>query len=219
MSQQRTLPRFFYITGCDGTGKTTQARLLVQRLEEQGVHPIHLWLRFPFFFCTPLLIYARMRGYSWYEKTNKVTHGYWDFRQSFIMRYIFPWLLLLDATLSLIIKIRIPLLFGHVIVCERFSLDMLIDLAVSYDDHNFIYRFPGQLFIRLLPRESKVVILDLDAETIRKRRVDLRSDKKLNYRIEFFRTLTMRTPFIRLSSKEPITEINNKICIFLGIDQ
>ena len=92
--------RFIYITGCDGTGKSTQARLLLAQLKASGIKARHLWLRYPFFLSLPLLAYARLRGYSWREKTGDMEYSYWDFHRSWLMRTIFPWALLLDAALA-----------------------------------------------------------------------------------------------------------------------
>src|SRR5690606_9788348 len=112
--------RFIYITGCDGTGKTTQANLLLKHLEAAGGRPRHLWLRFPFFLTLPLLVYARLRGFSWYEEHDGVRQGYWNFRRSWVLRTLFPWVLLVDATLAAVVKVHLPLWMGRTIVCERF---------------------------------------------------------------------------------------------------
>lgn len=204
-------PRFIYITGCDGTGKTTQAERLLVRLRRVGIEPRHLWLRFPFFLTLPLLVYARLRGCSWYEEQNGVRQGYWDFRPSWLLRNLFPWVLLLDATLAALVKVYLPLWLGRTIVCERFVLDMLVDLAVALDDPEFHRRLPGRLYVRLLPQEASITILDLDAETIRARRADLEVDKQLDARLRAFRSLASRLSLTVLSSRRPIDEINGRI--------
>ena len=74
------MPRFIYITGCDGTGKTTQTRLLLEQFRLQGVKAKQVWIRFPFLLSLPLQAYARWRGLSWNEQSNGGRHGYWCFR-------------------------------------------------------------------------------------------------------------------------------------------
>lgn len=203
--------RFIYITGCDGTGKTTQAELLLSYLEAMGRQPQHLWLRFPFFLTLPLLAYARWRGYSWYEETDGVRHGYWDFRNSWLLRKLLPWLLLADASLAALVKVDLPLMRGRTLVCERFVLDMLVDLAVAFNDPDFHLRMPGRLFLRLLPGRAMIIILDVDVETIRQRRADLRVDRRLSARLGAFRCLARDRSLPVLSSTIPAAELNRHI--------
>jgi thymidylate kinase len=209
-------PRFIYITGCDGTGKTTQSRLLIEQLQRQGIKVRHVWLRFPFLFSAPLLAFARWRGYSWSEVHGQVRHGYWDFRRSWLMRTVFPWILWLDAAIAAIWKIHIPLWFGDTIVCERFVLDMLVDLAVAYEEPLFFSRLPGKWYMNLLPGRTHVVILDLDAETIRLRRLDLMSDHQLDRRLQTFMQLCQVGQLPVLSSRTDIQVLNQSIRKLLG---
>jgi hypothetical protein len=103
--------RFFYITGCDGTGKTTQADLLLSQLKSRGIKARKVWLRYPFYFSIPFLAYSRLRGFSWYEEIDGYRHGYWDFRGSWMMVHVFPWFLFLDSLISAMFYIYLPRLF------------------------------------------------------------------------------------------------------------
>ena len=203
--------RFVYITGCDGTGKTTQARLMLDALQRAGLQPKHLWLRFPFFFSLPFLLYARFRGYSWYEESHGVRQGYWDFRRSWLLCNLFPWVLLLDATLAAIPRVYLPLLWGKTIVCERFVLDMIVDLAIALDDPGFCRRRPATLFRALLPPGAGVTILDLDATTIRARRADLQVDNRLDARLETFRSLVESAGLRVVSSALAVEDVHQHI--------
>jgi hypothetical protein len=112
LARPEKAPNFIYITGSDGTGKTTQAHLLLEYLKNSGVNVQHLWLRFPFFFSLPLLAYARIRGYSYYEEKDGYRQGYWEFYRSRILRTLFAWVLLLDAAIATFRKVTLPLLAG-----------------------------------------------------------------------------------------------------------
>lgn len=203
--------RFIYLAGCDGTGKTTQAEILLAELKSLGVKAGHLWLRFPFCFCRPLLAYARWRGFSWYEEIDGTRHGYWDFRGSWLLRVVFPWLLLLDAALFSIAKVHLPLRLGKTIVCERFVLDTLVDLSLALNDPRFPSRRPGKLYPALLPGRATVAILDLEARTVRERRPDLQGDRRLEARLETYRQLAAGGGYPMISTKKSRLEINRAI--------
>jgi hypothetical protein len=209
--------RFLYLTGCDGTGKTTQADWLCSYLKQNGIQPRRVWLRFPFLFSVPLLAYAKWRRLSWHETVDGVRHGYWDFRASSLLKRLLPWTLLLDATLAALIHIYLPLWRGETVVCERFVLDMLVDLMVAFDEPDLHSRRPGSLYRRLLPNDAMIGVLDLDALTIRARRADLRSDRRLEFRLSLFRQLAAAFSLPLISSAASASEVNRNIVHQFGV--
>lgn len=140
-----------------------------------------------------------------------VDHGYWDFRRSWLLRTVLPWTLLLDAALASVINVYIPLMRGQTVVCERFVLDMIVDLAVACDDCRLHNRPPGRYYPRLLPRGTTLVILALDAKTIRERRPDLCSDRRLQARLDMFESLSADLSLPVLASKMHPDELNERI--------
>lgn len=207
----RRRPRFIYISGCDGTGKTTQAKTLLALLEGQGIKARHLWLRFPFLFSVPLLAYARLAGFSWFEQTGGARHGYWSFGRSSLLRRVFPWVLLLDAAIAAVRRVYVPLWLGHTVICERFVLDMLVDLAVACDQHQIHKQLPGTLFLRLIPGRATTVVLDLDAASIQARRPELQYDRCLDERLLLFRQMAADLSLPVVSTSVAVHEASGAI--------
>jgi thymidylate kinase len=203
--------RFIYITGCDGTGKTTQSTLLQEQYRAAGIRSCRVWLRFPFFFSLPLLAIARWRGLSWYETCGDVRHGIWDFKGSRLLQTCLPWTLLLDACLARLIWIDLPIWRGETVICERFVLDMLVDLSLAFGKEDLYRQLPGRLYLRLLPANSRIILLDLDAATIQNRRADLCTDRFLQARLDAYRRLSADLALPTLSSSLPVSTLNMMI--------
>jgi hypothetical protein len=184
---------------------------MLEYYRKRGIEALHLWLRFPFFLTLPLLLYARLRGLSWYESRGGIRQGYWDFRRSRLLHTVLPWVLLIDASIAALFKVYLPLRLGRIIVCERFVFDILVDLSLALDDPDLHRKLPGRLYLRLLPRNAHCVILYLDADTLRKRRSDLEIDRRLENRIAGFQRLAQDLGLPMLSSDTSIEQINQNI--------
>lgn len=195
----------YYLAGCDGTGKTTQVRLLCQRLRAGGVRVLHLWLRFPFFLSLPLLGYARWKGFSWQERNRDVRIGYWDFVHSKMLVHLLPWTMLLDAYIATFLRVSIPIALGYVLVCDRFVLDMLVDLALGCGKDDLYLSLPGRWFNKLIPESARIVILDLDSASIQARRPDLAIDRSLPKRLDLYRRMGEAWEIPIISSKHTVS--------------
>lgn len=174
MSQK---PMFICITGIDGVGKTTHVNLIIEHLREKGIKCQYKWLRFHHFFSLPLLAFCRVAGYTRVSTLgNSQKCSYHEFYKSRLVSAIYPWILFFDTFLFTTIKVYIPMFFGTSIVCDRFVYDTLIDIAVATKDHE-IYKKPvGKLFLKLIPRDAKFIMLTVDKPTIFLRRCELKDD-------------------------------------------
>jgi hypothetical protein len=178
-------PTFIYLAGADGTGKSTQAGLLLGRLDQLGISCRHLWLRFPFLFSLPLLAYARCRGYSWHEVTGGIGHGYWEFRHSWLLCRLLPLTVLADAALASLFVVYLPLWTGITIVCERYVLDMLVDLSIA-TGILMADSWALRSLLKLLPAGALVIGLTAPENLVASRRPDLEHDRRLGTKLSTY---------------------------------
>ncbi len=197
-------PRCIHLAGVDGTGKSTQVKHLLARMEADGVEPKSVWLRFPRLFSVPFLVYARLRGLSHREVVEGHEHGYWDFENSWLMSYVFPWVLLLDSFLFALVKVYVPLAMGRTLLCDRFVVDTLADLMAGIKREKFDQTLPGRLYLALLPRGTRVVVLDLPTELARERSPELRGDRTHAQRRAVYAGLAERQGFPLVSTAAPV---------------
>jgi thymidylate kinase len=211
-------PHCIHLTGVDGSGKSTQAGLIQSWFERQGIPARCVWLRFPRLFCVPFLIYARLRGYSRRETVGEHQHGYWDFGASWFMAKVFPWALLLDAFLLALVKVYLPLWRGYTVICDRFVVDVLADLMTGFNDNGFDECLPGRLFLALLPRGARVVVLDLDTETARRRCPELKGDHSHAKRRAIYLDIARRRRLPVVSTEPSIEATMSRLIAALSLE-
>ena len=76
-------------------------------------------------------------------------------------------------------------------------------VIVACADPDLIYRTPGRLLTRLIPRGASIFILDLDAQTVRSRRQDLRTDRRLVDRLKAYRHIALALDLPRRCTGQP----------------
>ncbi|KUK17267.1 hypothetical protein [Thermococcus sibiricus] len=193
-------PQLICIIGPDGTGKTTQARLLIERLRGMGYTYEYRWMRFHHFISLPVLGLARILRLTEVQTLpsgNKI--GYHYFYKSKLISTLYPITLYLDSLIAMIFKIYIPLRIQKKrIVCDRFVHDTLVDLAIDLDDEGFIDSKTAKRFLSLAPKDCLVILLLAPYEKIKNRREDLKFDKSLKKRIEIYTKLSKRFPEIKI---------------------
>lgn len=206
-------PRLICIIGPDGTGKTTQAKMLIDKLKKEGIDCEYKWFRFHHFFSLPLLALARLMGLS-EVKTLKSGRkiGYHYFYESKVISSLYSMLLLLDTFIFALAKIYIPVkIFKKTIVCDRFVYDTLVDLMTSTGNYSIYNTTIGKLFVRLIPKESKIVMLIADEDVLRKRREDIMEDKALNLKIKLYKKLTQEFNIPMIDASLSVEEVQDNL--------
>lgn len=206
------------IIGPDGTGKTTQIKLLINNYKEKGIEYKYRWLRFYHFFSLPILIYARIFGYSEVEcLENGDKIGYHYFNRSKIISIFYPMFLWLDTFFLVLFKVSIPLLFGEKIISDRFVYDTLIDVMISISDYNFYKSTLGKLFLGLVPKNSQIFLLMSNEESLKSRREDVKNDKNINVKIMLYNKLAEEFNLNVVNVEETINKVHEQI--FRGLNE
>ena len=180
------LPSFIYLAGADGTGKTTRARAIADWLGQHGVRCRYVWFRWPHMLSLPLLGYCRLRGLTRYRVIDGIRYGSWEFHRSRLVSALFPWLWLLDTAVVALVRVYVQRWRGFTVICDRFAYDALVDLMLAVDDDRLFTRAVGRLFLRLVPKNGLVLVLDADEAALRERKADLTHDYRLTRQREFY---------------------------------
>ncbi len=206
----KQLPSFICFAGPDGVGKTTQAKLLQKKLEKAGVKQKYVWLRYSHKISLLPLAFARIFKLSRVKELKKGKIVCHEFYKSRPMSTLYEFTLLVDMFFSVLMKVRIPILLGKVIICDRFVPDTLVDLMVSTKNFDLFDNIIWVFFVTLIP-EGKIIMLKARAEDLRHRRDDLKADEDLELKIRAYDIIASKLNITAINSDKPISSIHNEI--------
>lgn len=181
----------YYFTGPDGSGKSTYIKLLEKYFDEKRLETQYIWIRSPKIFSKPLMLYCRIAGYTKYKYVDNVKYGVHEFYRSKFVSNIFPIIQLVDFYIkNTINQIKIRKKKGDIIVYDRHALDTLADLMVGTKRFDLHKKTIGKLFIKLLPKNVKIIVLEVQEDIIRSRKIDTLHDINLANKIKVYKILS-----------------------------
>jgi thymidylate kinase len=196
-------------TGIDGSGKTLQARRLVERLNAAGRPARYVWTGGRAYLSRPLIWLAkrllrapRLGGTSQQEKHAQQAGSaaqYDSYLSSTRRLFRNRWLAAIWRQITLIehtgeiLAVALPhLLRGRIVVCDRYIYDSLIGTAVLAGTT------PDQLFAQLpqarrypVPAPALWFLIDLPAQTAFDRRTDVVDVAFLERRVPLYRAAAL----------------------------
>jgi dTMP kinase len=146
-------------SGTDGSGKSTQIRILINKLRKKGLRTKYIWARGGY---TPLFSLLKKILRVILPKKLKYSDGK-PLREKVLKKNFVSKIWLFIATLDLLIfyvvYVRMISLFMDVIICDRYIEDTLIDFkrnfSNTFDDRSFLWK----LLLFLAPRPNKSFLL------------------------------------------------------------
>ncbi len=162
-----------YISGIDGCGKTTQAKLLVDLLKENGFDAQYAWLRWEpsmkklFSFLRLMLETSNPKKCLSKEDHEKIRHNKWvSFKTKILSRKVMRWLWWTYACADYYFtsRKRFRRLNSEVVIVDRYLLDFLIDQASnlgikSADTQKLLNKF----FLKRFKPPDLNILIDLPA--------------------------------------------------------
>ena len=203
-------------TGIDGAGKTTLSEGLVELLNKNGVKCKYVYARL-----TPFIVKSFMlmggsiflhgkdisKNYSEYSNTKKkalIKHS--------LLSRVYQQILLFDYVIQIFFKVKLPLMFGKNIVCDRYIYDTVItDLSVdmSYSKERVINML-NNLF-RFFPEPDITFLIDVPEEIAYKRKNDTPSIRYLEERRKMYLDVGKEYEMAILDGSKDLNNLKNMI--------
>ncbi len=178
-----------FITGTDGSGKTTLTEWLKEHLENQGTSVQIVWSRYNNLFSKPLLAATRLTGHNYYEKHDGHLFGYHDFQKLSLFRKIYTLLQSIDVNIATRRNILRHLCPGQMLICERGPWDTLADVMLDTGNMNLHKTLTGKRFVTSVQEKFKVFFISRSRENIIKTRPELEYDRSLTEKIRIYHCL------------------------------
>jgi thymidylate kinase len=199
-----------YITGPDGIGKTTYLKSIEDKLIAGEKSTRHIWIRSPKIISKPLMAYCRFIGLTKYKKIDGITYGAHLFYKSKIVSFIFPILQLIDFKIKWFLA-KWSIKPDDVVLFDRFSLDTLADLMVDTRKYQMHKNWVGRAFLKMLPENVDIIILHVNEEVIRSRKLDTLHDDHLALKIKVYQILSKDLNLKVIDNNRPIEVVKPEL--------
>lgn len=119
--------------GIDGSGKTTLSNLFMDKMQENEIEFSYLWCKFGSY---NLLLSKLLNILSFLilkkDKKNSDFPGKAEIKKNTFSK-IYMYFLLFIHYIDILIKVKLRILLGKNIVCDRYLTDTVVDLILEFD--------------------------------------------------------------------------------------
>ncbi len=204
--------QYFYLTGPDGSGKTSLMEMLREELHKKGISTEHVWLRSPKILSKPLMAWCRLVGLTKYETIGGMKYGAHQFYRSAWVSWLFPWLQWADFNIkNNAIRRKIEKSKAQAVLYDRYALDTLADLMVDTGRWGLPSSSLGKKFRRLLPDGIHILVVRVEEETIRNRKMDTLYDPHLDRKIKAYEIIAKEFEIPILDNNGPMEEVRKEM--------
>lgn len=201
-------PPLICLTGVDGCGKSTQARLLMERMRDAGWDTVTVWTGGRPYVSRPLVrlvkrrlrapvqqadgsFEARQAGLEASEEFGEyLTKSNAMFRKHWLLRRGWTDVSLFEHMAEANLAVQPHLRAGRAVVCDRYLYKSIVNLAILLDVE--LTRLPALLMhpaLSMAPQPDLYFLLDLPAEVAAARKTDLPSIEYVARRVPVYRSL------------------------------
>jgi dTMP kinase len=201
-------PKLILLLGLDGTGKSTQARLLLEVARGRGLRAESVWARWDPLLLAPLL---RLRNRASEGSSSTDGDGYVAWKRRIFRHSAARELWRRLAAADHFLRVGPKLIRAHrrsdLVICDRYYHDALIDMAVGFGGGP-----PARVGMhRLFPEPDITILLDANEETLAQRAEDSPSVAYLAARRALYTDMAARNGWPVVDATRPISEVQDDL--------
>jgi len=168
--------KFICITGIDGSGKTTQAKALVESLNREGIKCKYAYNRYtpilwrPFMILAQKIFLRKKNIFRDYKGHSRAKRGIFKNK---LLSTLYQYIILGDYFFQVLFKVKIPLMFTS-IVCDRYIYDTIItDLSVDLNYSQKDIKNLMNILFKIFPEPDITFLIDIDEDVAFNRKDDV----------------------------------------------
>jgi len=209
-----------YISGIDGCGKTTQAKLLVDILIKNGINAEYMWLRWEptlkklLNFTRVLAIKNNSNGIGLKEKEN-IQYNKWTNIKKKVLSNIIPrklWLFYACNDYYYSCKRKIHNVDAELIVLDRYIYDFIIDQAINLNiSHRDCFALIQNKKLSKFKFPDLNIILDIPSNIAYQRKMNGTSINHLKVRGAYYQNMFNSENTVHFDGTESLPSLKKKI--------
>lgn len=201
------------LSGPDGTGKSTIANAIIDKLNEKSKAVSHVWLRFNHYSAKIINFLGRITGKSYYEIYSWGKLGYHDYGG--LIGFFYVLAVYVDHLFFNLFLRNIYLKSKQNYLIDRFIIDIIADLIVDTNKSNMVFFLFGP-FLKKELKLAHAFVLKCDKEIVISRRIDILDDKSYDAKISAYKLIASRFNITTvdsglLSIEESVNKILNSL--------
>lgn len=180
---------FVCFTGIDGSGKSTLAKRLVDILRRKGARAELVRGAYSLWALRPLVGLGKAMFLTHKDAFDNYTEYYASIREASrnsVLARTYQDLTLAEYFFQILLKIKIPLMMGKDIVCDRYVYDTMTDFAVNLGYPDEWLRSSLKRFLHYCPEPDTIFLVDIPEEVAYQRKSDIPSIDYLRRRRGFY---------------------------------
>ena len=196
----------------DGSGKTNHSYQIINHLRLNGTKCKYVWFGTAYFLSYPFMIICRMLGLTkTYHLANGQTTSEHQYYRNKLVSSIWPWVQLFDLLLLVNLRVKLFLLSGNYVVCDRFIPDILVELITDLSEDCLYKKKIGQLAIKMIPKHSLIILLDVSEKTAWQRKNDIPEMNSLFRRKKAYDLVSNYMKIPAVSAEESVAIVQKQL--------
>lgn len=213
--RKRKTPILVCFVGIDGSGKTTLARGLVETMRRRGIKYYYVYGRLRPFLARPVYLAGRALLLRSVDMAEDYA-GYSRIKRSLFRNRLisipYGCLLLFDCFLQVMLKVKLPLLLGRNVVCDRYIHDTVVtDLAVDMSFSQETVTRILRIGLAVCPTPDIAFLVDVGEEVAFGRKIDVPAIKYLRERRTVYLTVAEEFGMTLLDSSKKLAELESEV--------
>ena len=190
MVNQSEIPSVIVITGVDGAGKSTIARMLKHELSLRNYDVRIVWIKSLHTLAYLIyLLFSKVKGKEYIKNPNNIVVEHYV--TTWMRKLGKVWLLIefISVLPWILLRVEVPSKF-KTIICDRYIPDFLATASLRISKPSIPWKSSIGKFLRRLQQKYKTVLLDIEYEIVLKRRPNVEyTEEELKKLIAIYRLL------------------------------